>query len=73
MITSVEKEFIISHLYPEDVGRDSGLLRAGRSGDGILVGARFSAPVQTGLPADPSLLYKGYWVILWGTAAGEWR
>jgi len=45
------------------VGRDSSVgiateLRAGRSWDGIPVGTRFSAPVQTwGLP---SLLYNGY-------------
>ena len=30
------------------VGRDSDLLLAGRSGDQISVGTRFSVPVQTG-------------------------
>jgi hypothetical protein len=44
-------------------------LRAGRSGDRILAGARFSAPVQTG---PPSLLYNGYWIIPRGKAAGAW-
>ena len=34
--------------YPERVGRHSDSLRAERSGDRIAVGARFSAPVQTG-------------------------
>jgi len=35
-------------------------LQAGRSGDRLLVGARFSAPVQTGPEDQPSLLYNGY-------------
>jgi hypothetical protein len=35
-------------------------LWAGRSGDRIPVKARFSAPVQTGPEAHPSLLYNGY-------------
>jgi hypothetical protein len=39
-------------------------LRAGRSGDRILVGARFSAP---------SLLYNGYRVFPGGKAAGACR
>ena len=47
------------------VGRDSvsqysDSLRAGRSGDRIPVGARFSAPVQTGPGGPPSLVYNGY-------------
>jgi hypothetical protein len=40
--------------------RYSDSLRAGRSGDRILVRARFSAPVQTGPGGQPSLLYGGY-------------
>jgi hypothetical protein len=44
---------------PDNVGRESAVgiattLRAGRSGDGIPVWARFSAPVQTGPAADPA-------------------
>jgi len=35
-------------------------LRAGRFGDRIPVGARFSAPVQTGHGGLFSLLYNGY-------------
>ena len=36
-------------------------------------GARFSAPVQTGPGAPPSLLYNGYRVFPEGKAAGAWR
>jgi len=38
------------------VGRYSDRLRAGRSGDRIPVGARFSTPVQTGPGAHPALM-----------------
>jgi hypothetical protein len=40
------------------------------SGDQIPVGARFSAPVQTGPGASPSLLDNGHRVFLGGKAAG---
>jgi hypothetical protein len=45
-----------------EVGRDSGCVRTGGLGDRILVGARFSTPVQTG-PGD----------ISWGKSAGACR
>jgi hypothetical protein len=48
-------------------------LRAGRSRDRISVEARFSAAVQTGPGAHPSLLYNGYRSITGGKAAGAWR
>jgi hypothetical protein len=49
-------------------------LRAGRSGDRIPVGTRFSAPVQTGPGVHPTcFLYNGYLVFPGGKAAGAWR
>jgi hypothetical protein len=42
------------------MGRDSSVgIRAGRSGDRILVGARYSAPVQTGPETHPASCTKG--------------
>jgi len=46
--------------------RYSDWLWAGWSGDRIPVEVRFSAPVQTGPTAPPSLLYKGYRVFRGG-------
>jgi hypothetical protein len=55
---------------PRELSRYSDSLRAGRSGDRIPVGARFSAPVHT-VPEGPlSLLYNGYRVFTGGKAAG---
>jgi hypothetical protein len=45
---------IISTVLENDVGRYSYSLRAGRSGDRIPVGTRFSASVQTGPEAHPA-------------------
>jgi hypothetical protein len=59
------------------VGRDSAFgistaLRAGRSGDRIPVGARFSAPAQTGRGAHPTFYTMGTGFFPGGKAAGAW-
>ena len=48
-------------------------LRAGRSLDRILVGARFSTPVLTGPGANPASCKIGTGSLTGGTAAREWR
>ena len=60
------------------MGRDSSVGIATRYGlDGPWIesrwGAKFSAPVHTGLGGPPSLLYNGYRVFPGGKAAGAWR
>ena len=57
---------------PGQLGRYSDSLRAGRAGDRIPVGARFSAPVRTGPGGPPSLLYNEYRLFSGGKAAGAW-
>jgi hypothetical protein len=64
------------HLGPEWRSRYSDSLRAGRSGDRIPWGARFSAPVQTGPGANaPSYTMGTGSISRWGgvKAAGAWR
>jgi len=46
-------------LWPEELSRYSDSLRAGRSGDGIPVGARFSEPIQTVPGAHPASYKMG--------------
>jgi len=48
-------------------------LRAGRSSDRNPVGARFSAPVQTGPEAHPASYTMGTGSFPGGKAAGAWR
>ena len=56
------------------LSRYSDSLRAGRSGDRIPVGARFSYPCRPPLgPTQPPVLYNGYRVFTGGKAAGAWR
>ena len=55
------------------LSRYSDSLRAGRSWDRIPMGAIFSAPVQTGRGAPPSLVYNGYRIFPGDKAAEAWR
>jgi hypothetical protein len=65
---------VISEIYIFKENRYNylSIIRAGRSGDRIPVGARFFAHVQTSPGAPPSLLYNGYRVFSGGKAAGAW-
>ena len=53
--------------------RYSDSLRAARSGDRIPVGARFSAPVQTGPGAHPACYTMNTGFLSRGKSAGSWR
>jgi hypothetical protein len=55
------------------LSRYSYSLLAGRSGDQIPVGARFSASVEAEPGFPISLIYSEYRVLPEGKAAGEWR
>jgi hypothetical protein len=57
-------------------GRDSAVgiatsLRAGRSGDLILAGARVTVPVQTGPGAHPASCTMGTWSLSWVKRPGR--
>ena len=56
---SEQVNVLICSVFFTHVGRNSYSLRAGRSGDRIPVGARFSAAVQTGPGAHPSSCTMG--------------
>ena len=49
------------------------LAAAGMSGDRIPVGARFSAPIQTGSEVHPASCRMGTVSLQGGKAAGAWR
>jgi hypothetical protein len=51
---------------PGELSRYSDSLQAGRSGDRIPVGARFSTPVQTGPGAYPASYSMGTGCLFWG-------
>jgi hypothetical protein len=60
------------HTFITNTYTDS--LRAGRIGNQISLGFRFSTPVQTGPWSPPSLLYSGHRVSFLGVKAAEaWR
>jgi len=57
---------------PEQCSPFSDSLQAGRSGDRIPRGARFSTPVQPGPWSPPSLLYNVYQVFPWSKETEAW-
>jgi hypothetical protein len=59
--SKVDRRYITTerHCLSNFLGRYNDSLRAGRSGDRIPVGARFSAPVQTGRGAHLASYTKG--------------
>jgi len=75
-----EKIFTLQYetVYWKFWGRDSSVsiattVRAGRSGDRILVEARFSAPFQTVSGNHPGSYKMGTGSLTWGKAVGVWR
>ena len=54
------------------MGRDSSVDIATRYGNQILVGSRFSAPVQTGLGAHTASYTRGTGLLTGGKGAGAW-
>ena len=58
---------------PGQLSRYSNWLRTGRSEDRITVGARSSAPIQTGYGAHPASYAIGTGSLSRGKAAEEWR
>ena len=69
----VSIQFHLTNMFVHIVGRYSDSVRAGRSGDRISVGARFSAPVQTGPGAYPASYTVGTGSFPGGKEAGTWR
>ena len=69
---SLTAGIFVSLIRPRQLSRYCDSLRAGRSGDRIPVGARFSAPVQTGPGAYPAscTMVTGSFPVL--KEAGPW-
>ena len=69
----VSRAVLECHCGPEFNSRYSDWLQAGRSGDRISVGARFSTHFQTGRGAHPTFCATGIpGLFLGGKAAGAW-
>ena len=72
-----DQQSSIEFCFSEDVGQDSAqsvyrIAKNGRSGDRILLRARFSAPVHTGPGAHPASCTRGTGPFYGGKAAGAW-
>jgi hypothetical protein len=73
--TAANVNYFMQYVTTEGSGlrsRYSDSLRFGRSGDRIQVGARFSAPVQTGPGVHPASYTRGTGAVYGGKAAEAW-